>query len=119
MNKMRLKIVATSILLLATALPVSADLFYRTGTVEKVLTTEAGTYGGCMIRLSTSIGNGCPNSGWVSLDCANTYYSNAESNRKYAMVLTALASNKMVSVKVDNIQKHGGYCVAQRVDILN
>ncbi len=118
MNKMKLKIVATSILLLATALPVSADLFYRTGTIEKVLTSEPDIYGGCMVKLDINIENGCPASGWVSLDCANTYYSDAGSKRKYATALTALAANKMVSVKVDNMKKHGGYCVALRVDIL-
>ncbi len=118
MKKMKLKILSTSILLLATALPASAADFFRTGTVLRVL-TSADSFGGCMIQLDTSINNGCPANGWVSLDCDNTYNSDAESKRKYAMALTALAANKSVSVKIDNTKIHNGYCVAERVDIIN
>ena len=114
MSMRKLKLIGLSLLLLGTFSSVSAAKFCRSGTVTRVL-VDSEKFGGCMVMLSTNIGNGCPANGWVSLDCTNTYYTDGKN--KYAMALTALSLNKSVSVLVDNTKKHDGYCVAQRIDI--
>ena len=114
MSMRKLKLIGVGLLLLGTFSSVSADKFYKSGTITRVL-VDSTSFGGCMVKLSTPINNGCPASGWVSLDCTNTYYTDGKN--KYAMALTALSLNKSITVRVDNELKHNTYCVAQRVDI--
>lgn len=114
MSMRKLKLIGLSLLLLGTYSSVSAAKFNRTGTIDRIL-VDSERFGGCMVRLTTNIANACPNNGWVSLDCTNTYYTDGKN--KYAMALTANSLNKSVTVLVDNDKKHDGYCVAQRVDM--
>lgn len=111
-----IKLIGSSLLLMGMSGSLVATEFWRTGTVERVL-TDATLYGGCMVQLSSRIANGCPNNGWVSLDCTNTHFSESASKNKYALVLTAFALNKKISIKVDNNLKHNTYCVAKRIDL--
>ena len=115
---MKLKSVLTTILVSASLLlaaQAQAAGFWRTGDITRTLSDRV--YGGCMIHLSTKIENGCPASGWVSLDCVGKYGKNG--NQMYASALTALTMGKQVSVYVHNHEKHNTYCVARRLDILN
>ena len=102
---------------LLAAVQAEAAEFWRTGNITRVLTDRF--YGGCMINLSVFIENGCPIAGWVSLDCEDKYSPPGTGNRMYAMALTAFSLNKRVSVLVNNTEKHNGYCVARRVDMLS
>lgn len=97
---------------------VFAASFWKTGTITRTM-TDTSFYGGCMIHLSTSISNGCPSSGWVSLDCNATKTPLGTGQRAYASALVALSLGKKVSVKVDNGIKVNNHCVATRVDIRN
>lgn len=116
MSLKTLKLVGLSLLLLGTFNSALADKFWRAGKVDRVL-VDSERYGGCMVRITTNIANGCPDNGWVSLDCTNTYFSDGKN--KYAMALTALSLDKNVSIYVDNAKKTTeGNCVAQRVDIV-
>lgn len=92
----------------------SATNFWKTGKITRIL-TDSEAFGGCMVHITDNIGNGCPNNGWVSLDCTNTFYT--DSNKKLAIALTAYSLDKKVSVFIDNTKKHSGYCLARRVDL--
>ena len=93
---------------------VNAAAFWKTGTISRTLTDHY--YGGCMIYLSTPIGNGCPNNGWVSLDCNDKYFQGGE--RMYSSAIVAKTTKSRVSLYIHNDKKHNGYCVARRLDIL-
>lgn len=109
-------IIATIIILSITTTAWSASI-WKTGTVTRTL-TDTQYYGGCMVLISTPIANGCPNNGWVSLDCDGTYSQAGEGQRAYASALVALSLGKQVSILVNTTQKHNGYCVARRLDII-
>ncbi len=110
---MALAVVFTGLLFAAQA---QATEFFRTGSINRFLSDEL--YGGCMIRISASIGNGCPVAGWVSLDCSATHSPAGVGNRMYATALTAFSLGRQVTVLVDNTEIHNGYCVARRLDML-
>jgi len=71
-----------------------------------------------MIQLSTNIANGCPDNGWVSLDCAGTFGSPSDGKRAYVTALLAFQMGKQVSVMVNNEEKHNDYCGIRRLDIV-
>jgi hypothetical protein len=112
-----IKLIGSGLLLMGMSGSLVAAEFWRTGTVERII-TGATLYGGCMLLLSRRIANGCPNNGWVSLDCAHTYSSESSTKNKYALVLTALVTNKKISIKVDNSKKIDNYCVVKRIDLI-
>jgi len=106
------KKIATGALLLGLSMSSQAD--WVTGTIERTL-SEGVNYGGCMILLSTAIGQGCPSS-WASLDCQGGYTGTGE--RNYSTALMAFSLNKQVSVFIDPSKKYNTYCVATRLDVL-
>lgn len=106
-----------SVFLLMSAIPVKAEKFWVTGNVKRTLTDDSA-YNGCMILLSTSLGNGCPGGGWVSLDCKGVEFSASAGSRKYASAIVAASTNKQVSIYVDNAKTAGPYCIAQRLDVI-
>jgi len=112
--KKSILILAISIVLLN--VPSQAEEFWRTGTIKRTLSDKK--FGGCMVQLSTGISNGCPANGWVSLDCDATYLQYRAGERHYASALIAASIGKQVSILIDNAQKHDGYCVARRVDVI-
>lgn len=110
-------IIALTLGLTVVAQSASAANIYRSGDILRVM-SNTQFYGYCMIQLSSNIGSGCPNEGWVSLDCKDQFSGVPGSgNRQYATALTAYALQKKVSVGIDNTKKHNGYCVAHRIDI--
>lgn len=94
----------------------TANTFNKTGTIVRTL-TDSAHYGGCMLKLSTPIGNGCPNNGWVSLDCDAQFSDAGEGQRAYASALVAFSLGKTITVTINNSQQHDGYCVVRRLDI--
>ena len=104
------------VILVSCSLSAQADSFWKTGTIARVLTHNK-YFGGCMILLTTNIANGCPDNGWVSLDCKGTYSEASNGKRAYVTALLAYQMGKQVSVLVNNEEKHSDYCVAQRIDI--
>ena len=95
---------------------VQAAEFWRTGTIKRILSGKK--YGGCMVLLSTSIGNGCPSTGWISLDCDAKFLQADTAERHFASALIAASTGKNVSILINNQQKQSGYCVASRVDVI-
>ncbi len=107
--------ILTASALLVMVTPASAELFWRTGKVQRVL-SETSSFGGCMVQLSTIIGNGCPANGWVSMDCDGQYSDAANGKRAFATALVARSMDQFVSIRVDNTKKHDAYCVGKRLD---
>jgi len=116
MNKKSKQLTLTALLFLGLSMTTQAAEFWVTGTIVRTL-SDGTNYGGCMISLSTTVNNGCPAGGWVSLDC-NGGYSRA-GERSYASALMAFSLKKSVSVLVDNTQKYNGFCVGKRIDVMN
>lgn len=100
----------------AIANTVQASGFWKSGTVQRILVDEQ-FYGGCMMLLSTRIANGCPNNGWISLDCEGKFGKNGKSMLNSAMM--AMYLGKKVSAYVHNHWKINSYCVARRIDLTN
>lgn len=119
MKKISLYGIALSLFILFgfTAMPAQAELFFVGGKIVTSMSTASDEFGGCMIYLSNPVGNGCPNKGWVSLDCNDEHYDGGE--RRFATALMAFSLNKTVYALVDNQIKKDGYCVAKRIDVSN
>ena len=115
-RKNRFFTVILGVSLLALSSSAWAAVFPRTGTITKTL-TETTYYGGCMVQLSVSVGNGCPANGWVSLDCDAELTDPGQGQRAYASALVAFTLDKNVTLYIDNKKKNDGYCVARRLDI--
>jgi hypothetical protein len=65
MNLKYIKLVGIGLLALGLSSSATSAEFWRTGTVLRVM-SNSNAYGGCMVELSVSIRNGCPNNKWVS-----------------------------------------------------
>jgi len=115
---MKTKIMTSLTVVALLAFPTSsmAAEHWKSGKVNRIL-TDSGTYGKCMIGLSVTLGNSCPST-WVSLDCAGKYLDKGDGDRFLNIATIAQTMDKTISVKFDNAKKHGGFCVATRVDLL-
>jgi len=112
---MKKKFLGLVLIMLLSTITVSAESFWVTGKIQKILVDHY--YGGAMILLDRSIEHGCP-SAWISLDLIAKYWSKESGKNKYSAALTAFAMDKSISVFVYSHQKHNSYCVARRIDIL-
>ena len=93
-----------------------AGNFWKTGNITR--TMSDAKYGGCMIQLDVDIGTGCPENGWVSLDCDGKYFGQEQGRRHFASALIAATLGKKVTLYIDNTKKHDNYCVARRLDVV-
>lgn len=108
----------TMIFLLLLSAYASAAEFKQTGKITRILSHDT-KYNGCMIHLDRKMGNGCPNNGWVSLDCNAQFLSASTGERNYATALLAASLDKQISVYVDTTKRvTNNYCVATRIDTL-
>jgi len=112
---MKKKVLGLVLIMLLSTITASAEHFWVTGKIKRTLVDKY--YGGGMIKLDRSIGHGCKTT-WVSLDLVGKYWSKESGQYKFSSALSAFAMDKRVSVYVYNNQKHNGYCVARRIDIL-
>ena len=100
-------------------------------TIPKVINYADGTVGNCAMELSpitaiedqTDISHGTGvgecKVGFLSMDCLGTYYSKSAAAGFANAASLALVTGNQVYVEIDPTKKHGGYCVARRVDNLN
>jgi len=109
-------ILLTTIVVMATS-QANAATFTQTGKITRIL-SDSSNFGGCMVLLNVAFTNGCPNSGWVSLDCKAVTTPAGDGNRHFASALLAASLNKQVSIVIDNTKKVNTYCVGTRFDIL-
>jgi len=88
-------------------------------------TLASSGYGGCMVLLDINIKtipDGLPNcnNNWVSLDCDAKYHTPEQASAMWDSALMAHALDRQVHVLVDDTQMvEGGYCGAERIDVLN
>ena len=92
-------------------------------TIERTLATEDGRLGGCMAWLAQKpydLGLDChQGNNWVTLDCAGEYLSKAAAQRLFDTAQVAQLTGRDVMVIVDDSRKHGHFCLAYRIDLLN
>ena len=78
------------------------------------------TFGGCMLNLNQSIaaatGLSCAGN-WVSLSCSGDFNSRSEASQLLNIAQMAKALEKNIDVRVDDTEKHNGYCVAKRIQL--
>jgi hypothetical protein len=116
-NLRRSFLLCASLALFLFASSASATVFTKTGTIMRVM-SSADKYAGCMVLLDTTIANGCPYSGWVSLDCNADLIGPDTGKRNYASALLAFTSGMTVTLFIDNSLKADGFCAATRLDLL-
>ncbi len=113
--------ITTSILLAALASPTAwaATRTIASATVNKVM-VNAVDYGGCMASLSVNPKALLPacNAGWITFSCTGEFTDAVRAYRMLDQAQLALASNKTVSVTIDDTKKHNGYCFASRIDVI-
>ena len=89
--------------------------------VVRTLAAEDGRYGGCMAQLGESVaeatGLDCPGR-WVTFGCSGEHVSKAAARRLYDAAQLAFASGRRAVLWVDDGRRHGGYCLAPRIDVL-
>jgi len=115
-----MKKVILTLALLAITSPALATTGWVGGvTITRTLIRD-GVFGNCMVYLNTAIANAglnCP-SKWVSFSCDGTYQSRDAASRMMDSAMMAFALDKRVSMQIDDLKKHNGYCVAIRIDVL-
>jgi hypothetical protein len=115
-----MKRLAATLVLVSCAMPTLADTAWvNDATITRTLIQDEA-FGGCMVFLDKPIagsGLNCP-SNWVSLSCDGTYSSTVSAQRMFDSAQMAFALDKKVNVRVNDAQKHNGYCVAYRFDVL-
>ncbi|MEM9003751.1 MAG: hypothetical protein AAGE59_09535 [Cyanobacteria bacterium P01_F01_bin.86] len=115
---MKLKHIAATALLALSA-NTYADVGDVTAKVTRVLHTDDNKFGGCMAHLDVNpatVGLDCRN--WVSFSCTGDFTSKDNAYRMYDLSQMAFAMNKRVKVFINDEQKHNGFCVAERIDVL-
>ena len=83
------------------------------------LLTDGEAFGHCMAmfgKLRTA--SGCKNN-WLSFDCAGQFVSKEAARRHYEVAQMAIALEKEVVVFYEPTERHNGYCVVKRIDLLN
>ncbi|WP_200243237.1 hypothetical protein [Lamprobacter modestohalophilus] len=88
--------------------------------VLRVLVEADDTNGGCMALLSVNPANLLPTcgDGWVTFSCSGQYTDNIRAYRMLDQAQLALATNRTVMVSYTDDMRHGGYCFARRIDVL-
>ena len=86
-------------------------------TAIETLLVETERYGACMIYTSSSPTINCP-ANWISLDCTASFHSKEESRRFWDTAQLAFAMERRIYVVINDLKKHNGYCVLERLDIL-
>ena len=83
------------------------------------LLVDAEKFGHCMALFrGLNTAGGCKNS-WLSFDCAGQFVSKEAARRHYEVAQMAIALGKQVSVFYEPTERHNGYCVVKRIDLLN
>jgi len=91
-----------------------------TANVTRTLIADDGKYGGCMVMLDTSIQAQlpeCPSTNWVTLSCSGDFSAKDIAYRKFDSAQMAKALKVKISLRVDDLRKHNGFCYAERLDV--
>ncbi|WP_295414104.1 hypothetical protein [uncultured Thiodictyon sp.] len=120
MCKKSLTLAITAALGLVLAAPgLQAASSSLSATVTRVLVTNDGTYGGCMVGLSVNPAAmlaTCGNN-YVSFGCSNVNGDQISAYRMLDQAQLALAAKKNVNVVFSDATKYNGYCLATRIDV--
>lgn len=102
----------------------SSVIHAATGSINarviRSLANDGAAFGGCMILLDTSVNTvlpTCPGS-WLSLSCTGDFNPKDHANRMYDNAMMAKALNRNIAVYFSDTEKHNGWCVANRIDVL-
>ena len=93
-----------------------------TGTVEEVFVDDQ-YYGGCMAKISEDIADKLPTCqvDYVTFDCLAAFPETTKSIavNKLSISQLAFVTRKTVYVRVTDLRRANGYCLAERIDIIN
>lgn len=73
--------------------------------------------GDCYVVLDKAIGGVCSGTS-VSFDCKGKFLKAGEGNRHYSTAMLAFSLNKPVNLWVNDANRYGGMCVADRISII-
>lgn len=90
------------------------------GEIKRTLAHNGPTWGGCMVEFAGSpvrdSGLACGDFKWVTFDCAGEQWREGE--RMFDLALLAFSMNGRVRILATDDEQRDGYCVAERIDLL-
>ena len=94
---------------------------YVIANIKQTLLSMPDIYGSCMVRVDipetlTSYGVDCPGQ-WISLSCTGDFHPKDIAYKMFDTAQMSLAIGANVQIEVNDLKKHNGYCVAERMDI--
>ena len=111
------KTISAMVLLTISSLSYASTATISGATITKTV-LQNGSYGNCMVRLDKPLRNlNCPAS-WVSFSCDGTYQPREVANSMFDSAQMALALDKKVNIRIDDLKKHNGYCFGFRIDVI-
>lgn len=114
-----------SLLFVAQFAAQAAETKVEDARVSRILATEDDRFGGCMALLSrdeyidaiVADSLDCRATSWVTFDCAGQFVSKAAGTRMFDAAQLAFLTKSPAEVTVDDTRKHGGWCLAKRIDV--
>lgn len=88
-------------------------------TVDDLL-VSSDYYGGCMAStpvVLADIGLNCPGK-WISFSCDGTFNKKDLAYHMFDLSQVSFVTKNKVYIKVDDLKKHNGYCVAESIYLL-
>lgn len=76
-------------------------------------------FGKCMVAFSNLEAQAGCKPTFLSLDCAGTYSSKEDSRRFLELAQMAFALEKPITVFYEPTERHNGYCVVKRADLVD
>lgn len=100
--------------------PASAANAQMFANAKAVLVMGDSRFGGCMVSLTTDPQSVLPSCavGWVSLSCTGDFNDPVRAYRMLDQAQLAIATNMRMRIEISDTNKHNGYCVAYRVDVV-
>ena len=116
----RALLIASTTLLLVALLLHSSDAHGATASgkskIRSVLTHDS-SLGSCMayvggIPLNLNCRHNGSGIGWITFDCAGKYKPASRGRDAFKLATLAMITNRPIKYKLDDTEKHGGYCHA-------
>lgn len=115
MNITRTRALVAGIALCWSATGMAAVETYVTN-IDRLL-TEHERFGQCMVYTKETPTIDCP-ANWFSMDCKGSFNSKETTRRLWDSAQLAYATESRVVIVLTDQQKHNGYCVVLRMDVL-
>ena len=87
------------------------------GKVIKLLTHESA-FGQCMAQITGYAGSADCKGDWISFDCGGDFNDKSAARNFYELAQMSLALEKQITAFVEPTERHSGFCVVKRLDLV-